>query len=167
MAQKMSDVEADGGGGQPSSGMIGADLVAKSPPDGYTVLVSSTQEIAINQHVFSKMAYNPEKDFAPITLASITPLILVVHPSLPVKSVQELIALASASGAAYLCSPGTGSVQHLSGELLRTNEKIDMVMSVQGAGQLIPDLIGGHVLMFFAGMPPVMPHARASCARLQ
>ena len=150
-----------------ASGMIGADLVAKSAPDGYTVLVSSTQEIAINQHVFGKMTYNSEKDFAPVTLASITPLVLVVHPSLPVTSVKELIGLARARPAQLtFASPGIGSVQHLSGELLKTIGKIDMVhVPYKGAGQLMPDLIGGQVLMFFAGMPPAMPHVRAGKLR--
>src|SRR4051812_34006904 len=170
MAQKMSvgwkqRVMVDNRPG--ASGMIGADLVAKSAPDGYTVLVSSTQEIAINQYVFGKMTYNPEKDFASVTLASITPLILVVHPSLPVRSVKELIGLARARpGQLTFASPGAGSVQHLSGELLKTIGRIDIVhVPYKGAGQLMPDLIGGQVLMFFAGMPPVMPHVRTGKLR--
>ena len=170
MAQKMSEawkrpVAVDNRPG--ASGMIGADVVAKSPPDGYTVLVSSTQEIAINQHVFKKMSYDPAKDFAPVTLATSTPLVLVIHPSLPVKSVQELITLARARPAQLtFASPGTGSVQHLSGELLKTNQKIDMIhVPYKGVGQLIPDLIGGQVSMFFAGMPPVMPHVRTGKLR--
>jgi tripartite-type tricarboxylate transporter receptor subunit TctC len=94
-------------------------------------------------------------------------LILVVHPSLPVRSVKELIGLARARpGQLTFASPGAGSVQHLSGELLKTIGKIDIVhVPYKGAGQLMPDLIGGQVLMFFAGMPPVMPHVRTGKLR--
>jgi tripartite-type tricarboxylate transporter receptor subunit TctC len=170
IAQKMSEawkqtVMVDNRAG--ASGMIGADLVAKSAPDGYTLLLGATQEIAINQHVFSKMAYNPEKDFAPVTLASITPLILVVHPSLPVKSVTSLIALARTRPAQLtFASSGTGNAQHLAGELLKTIEKIDMVhVPYKGAGPAMSDLLGGQVLLFFAGMPPAMPQVRAGKLR--
>ncbi|HTP96490.1 MAG TPA: tripartite tricarboxylate transporter substrate binding protein, partial [Burkholderiales bacterium] len=170
MAQKMTDawkqtviVENRPG----ASGMIGADLVAKSQPDGYTVLVSSTQEMAINQHVFSRMAYNPDKDFAPVTLASVTPLILVLHPSIPARSVKELVALArTRPGQLTFASAGTGSVQHLAGELLKTTARIDMVhVPYKGAGPVMIDLVGGQVSMFFSGMPPAMPHVRAGKLR--
>lgn len=77
-----------------ASGMIGADVVAKAAPDGYTVLMSSISEVTINQNVYSKMSYNPERDLSPVTLAATTPLLLVVHPSLPAKSVREWTALA-------------------------------------------------------------------------
>ncbi|MBI2296608.1 MAG: tripartite tricarboxylate transporter substrate binding protein [Betaproteobacteria bacterium] len=149
-----------------AGGVIGADIVAKASPDGYTLLLSSPAEVAILPHL-QKMPYNVEKDFAPVSLASMTPLILVVHPSLPVKSVKELIAFARARpGQLTYASAGTGGVQHLAGELLKITFKLDMVhVPYKGAGPVMPDLIGGHVPMFFSGMPPSMPHVRAGKLR--
>lgn len=149
-----------------AGGVIGADIVAKAPPDGYTLLLSSPAEIAILPHL-QKLPYNVEKDFAPVSLASMTPLILVVHPSLPVKSVKVLIAFIKARpGQLTYASAGTGGVQHLAGELLKITFKLDMVhVPYKGAGPVMPDLIGGHVPMFFSGMPPSMPHVRAGKLR--
>jgi tripartite-type tricarboxylate transporter receptor subunit TctC len=149
-----------------AGGVIGADIVAKAPHDGYTLLLSSPAEVAILPHL-QKMPYNVGKDFAPVSLASMTPLILVVHPSLPVKSVEELIAFARARpGKLTYASAGTGGVQHLAGELLKITYKLDMVhVPYKGAGPVMPDLIGGHVAMFFSGMPPSMPHVRAGKLR--
>jgi len=149
-----------------AGGVIGADIVAKAPPDGYALLLSSPAEVAILPHL-QKMPYKVEKDFAPVSLASTTPLILVVHPSLPVKSVKELIAFAKARpGQLTYASAGTGGVQHLAGELLKITFKLDMVhVPYKGAGPVMPDLVGGHVPMFFSGMPPSMPHVRAGKLR--
>lgn len=149
-----------------AGGVIGADIVAKAPPDGYTVLLSSPAEIAILPHL-QRMPYNPLKDFAPVSLATMTPLILVVHPSLPVKTVKELIAFIKARpGQLTYASAGTGGVQHLAAELLKITYKLDMIhVPYKGAGPVMPDLVGGHVPMFFSGMPPSMPHVRAGKLR--
>lgn len=149
-----------------AGGIIGADLVAKAAADGYMVLLASPAEIAVLPHL-QKMPYNVEKDFAPVSLAVITPLILVVNPALPAKTVKEFIGLAKARpGQVTYASAGTGGVQHLAGELLKISMKIDMVhIPYKGAGPAMPDLIGGHVMSFFSGMPPAMPHVRAGKLR--
>jgi len=149
-----------------AGGVIGADIVAKAAPDGYTVLIAVPAEIAILPHL-QKMPYNVARDLAPVSLAVVTPLILVVHPSLPVRSVKELIAFARARpGQLTYASAGTGGVQHLSGELLKIAMKLDMAhVPYKGAGPVMPDLIGGHVPMFFSGMPPAMPHVKAGKLR--
>ncbi len=145
-----------------AGGTIGADIVAKAAADGYTVLLASPAEIAVLPHL-QKLPYNVERDFAPVSLAVQTPLILVVHPTLPVKNVKELIALIKARpGQMTYASAGTGGVQHLAGELLKINYKLDMThVPYKGAGAVMPDLIGGHVPMFFSGMPPAVPHVHA------
>ena len=150
-----------------ASGMIGADLVAKAPPDGYTLLMASTAEIAINPSLYPKMAYDPAKDLAPVTLAGITPLILVVNPTSPAKSVQDLVAQAkSKPGSVAFASAGTGSVQHLSGELLKTTTKVAMThIPYKGAAPALVDVLGGQVTMFFSGMPPAMPHVKSGKLR--
>jgi tripartite-type tricarboxylate transporter receptor subunit TctC len=149
-----------------AGGVIGADVVAKAPPDGYTVLVGVPAEMAILPQL-QKVPYNVARDFAPVSLAAVTPLILVVHPSLPVKTVKELVAFVRARpGQVSYASAGTGGVQHLAAELLKITTKIDMVhVPYKGAGPVMPDLIGGHIPMFFSGMPPAMPHVKAGKLR--
>ena len=150
-----------------AGGNIGAEVVANSPPDGYTLLVCSPAEIAINVNLYRKIPFDPVRDFAPVTLAASAPLILVVHPSLPVQSVKELIALAKARpGQIVYASSGTGGPQHLSGELLKMMAGIDMVhVPYKGGAPATTDLLGGHVQVFFAGLPPALPHIRAGKIR--
>jgi len=150
-----------------ASGMIGAETVAKAPPDGYTVLFSTAAEITINQHLYPKMPYDPTKDLAPVSYASHAALLLSTHPSLPARSLKELIALArSQPGALTYASAGTGSLHHLSGELLKTGAKIDIVhVPYKGAGPAVIDMITGQVSMGFSALPSSLPHARAGKLR--
>jgi len=169
LGAKMSDalkqtivVENRTGGG----GIIGADIVAKAPADGYTVLLATPAETAILPHM-QKLPYNPLKDFAPVSLATASPLILVVHPSLPVKSVKELIALIKARpGQMGYGSAGNGGVHHLAAEQLKVAFKLDLVhVPYKGVGAVIPDLIGGHIPMTFSSMPPSMPYVKTGRLR--
>ncbi len=139
-------------------GVIGADIVAKAPADGYTVLLATPAETAILPHL-QKLPYDPLKDLAPVSLATASALILVVHPSLPVKSVKDLVALMKARpGQLSYGSAGTGGVHHLAAELLKVTFKLDMVhVPYKGVGAVIPDLLGGHIQMTFSSMPPSMP----------
>jgi tripartite-type tricarboxylate transporter receptor subunit TctC len=150
-----------------ASGMIGADTVAKAAPDGYTLLLGSTAEIAINQSLYPKMAYDPAKDLAPITLTATTPLILVVNPATSARSVKDLVTEAKQHpGSISFASAGNGSVQHLSGELLKVLTSTDMVhVPYKGAAPALRDLLAGQVTMFFSGMPPAMPHVKSGKLR--
>ena len=150
-----------------ASGMIGADLVAKAPPDGYTLLMASTAEIAINPSLYSKMSYDPQRDLAPITLAGVTPLILVVNPASPLHSVADIVKEAKAHpGTISFASAGNGSVQHLSGELVKVLTSTDMVhVPYKGAAPALTDVLSGQVTMFFSGMPPAMPHVKSGKLR--
>lgn len=149
-----------------AGGVIGAELVSKAPPDGYTVLLATPAEIAILPHM-QKMPYDALRDFAPVSLATASPLILVVHPSLPVRSVKELIAFIKVRpGQLSYGSAGTGGVHHLAAEQLKTAYKLDMVhVPYKGVGPVIPDLIGGHIPMTFSSMPPSMPYVRSGKLR--
>jgi tripartite-type tricarboxylate transporter receptor subunit TctC len=113
------------------------------------------------------MPFDVEKDLAPVSLAAVTPLILVVHPSLPVTTVKELIAHAKARpGQVSFASNGNGSIQHLAGEMLKITMSIDMVhVPYKGSGQVMSDIVGGQVPVFFSGMPPAMPYVQSGKLR--
>lgn len=140
-------VENKGGGG----GTIGADFVAKSDPDGHTLLVGFNGPLAINVSLFSKLPYDPVKDLSPITLAVSVPQFLVIHPSVPVKNATELVALAKASpGKMSYGSVSVGSASHLTMEMLKSAAKVDIVhVPYKGAPQAVTDLIGGQVQASF------------------
>jgi tripartite-type tricarboxylate transporter receptor subunit TctC len=150
-----------------ASGMIGAEMVAKAPPDGYTLMVSASAEVALDAALYPKMPYDPVRDFAPITLATMTPMALVVHPSVPVTSLKEYIAYARAKpGSMIFGSVGTGSVHHFAGEWLKMLAKVDIVHApYKGSGPLMVDLLGGHVPSGFATLLPAMQHLKTGKLR--
>jgi tripartite-type tricarboxylate transporter receptor subunit TctC len=160
VAQKLSEdlgqqfyVENVPGGG----GNTGTAQAAKSAADGYTILVVSTGFI-INPSLYAKIPYDPFKDFAPVTLIAASPNVLTVSPSVPAKSVKELIALIKANPGTYsFAQPGTGSTPHLSGELFKLSFGLDLVMvPFTGAGPAITSTIGGHTPITFTALPPAL-----------
>jgi len=146
-----------------AGGNIGAEIVAKAPPDGYTLVTGSIGTHAVNVSLFSKLGYNPIRDFAPVSLIMEAEGLLVLHPSVPVKSVKELIALAKARPAQLsYASAGNGTAAHLSGELFKSMAKVDMVhVPYKGNVPAITDLIAGQTSLLFATMPTVLPQVQA------
>jgi tripartite-type tricarboxylate transporter receptor subunit TctC len=150
-----------------AGGNIGAELVAKSPPDGYTILMGAVSTHAINPTLYTRVAYDPIKDFAPITLITSVPNVLVVHPSVPAKTVSELIAVAKAKpGQLNFASGSTGSAGHLAGELFKTMAGVDMVhVPYKGAAPAVVDLIAGHVSLMFDNMSSALPTIKSGRVR--
>jgi hypothetical protein len=146
---------------------IGNEAVAKSAPDGYTLLATAST-LTINPALYANLTYDAVKSFAPVTLIAWTPLVLVVHPSLPVKSVPELAALAKAKpGQIYYGSAGSGSVLHLAGEMFNTMASVKLVhVPYKGVTNAFSDLLGGQISLMFPGAPialrslGVVRHAR-------
>jgi len=156
-------IDNRGGGG----GNIGSDMVAKAPPDGYTLLLGTVGNLAINPGLYKKMPYDPLKDLAPIGYFGSAPNMLVVHPSLPSRSVRELIAFArSRPGQLNYASGGTGGSIHLGAELFKSLAKVDMVhVPYKGSAPALVDLLGGQTQLMFATMPPVLPHVKSGRLR--
>ena len=150
-----------------AGGNIAAELVAKSAGDGYTLLLGNNSILATNAALYAKLNFDPVRDFAPVVLVASQPNILVVHPSLPVKSVKELIALAKAKpGQLNYASSGSGAAAHLSGELFKAMAHVDLVhIPYKGAAPALNDVLAGQDQLMFATSLSVMPHIQSGRAR--
>jgi tripartite-type tricarboxylate transporter receptor subunit TctC len=149
-----------------AGGEIGSDIVAKAPPDGYTVLMVSASHV-INPSMVKKLPYDTLKAFAAVSMVSDVPTVLVAHPSVQAKTLKELIALAKANpDKMNMGTSGIGTVGHLSGELLKSMAQIKVeIIHYKGAGPALIDLLGGHVQLQFVSMPAAMPHIRSGKLR--
>jgi len=150
-----------------AAGTIAADLVAKSAADGYTLLAGHANSNAIAPNVMTKVPFDALNDFTPITYIGYTPNVLVIHPSIPAKSVEELVALAkSKPGVLTYASSGVGSTQHLAGALFNQISGTQMThIPYKGSGQAVVDLVAGQVNVNFDTLPPVLEHIRAGKLR--
>ena len=151
-----------------ASGAIAAQSVARAAPDGHTLLVGQTAEIAINQHLMKGLAYDPGKDLQPIALAAVVPLGLVVPGKAPYATLPELVKAARASkqGLSF-ASAGIGTPGHFAGELLKAKSQTIMAhVPYKGAGPALNDLIGGHVDLYFPGLPAAMANVKAGQLKL-
>ena len=150
-----------------SNGVIGAEAVARAPGDGYTIMFHSITSHVTNPAVYKKLAYDTINDFTPITQVAWVPLVIVVHPSFPAKTVRELIAIAKARpGEVNYASFGQGSMSHLAGELLKTMAKIDIVhIPYKGGGPALIDALAGHVPVYFSSIAPSLPNIKAGRLR--
>jgi tripartite-type tricarboxylate transporter receptor subunit TctC len=150
-----------------AGGTVSATVLAQSNPDGYTLGLGSNGEMAIAPNLRSKLPYNPLRDIATVSRIGASQLVLIVHPSVPAKSVKELIALAKAKpGVINFASSGTGSTAHLCSELFKSMAAIDIVhVPYKGAGPAMTDLMGGQVQMLITGYSAAVPHVKAGKLR--
>jgi tripartite-type tricarboxylate transporter receptor subunit TctC len=141
-----------------ANGIVGLQALMQSPPDGYTIAVGAAGPLAVNPSLYDKLPYDPVKDFSPITNMVNYPLLLVTHPSVPAKNIQELIALAKAKpGQLYFASPGSGNSGHLAGELFNSMARVNTVhVPYKGQGPALSDLISGQVQMLYSSIPSVV-----------
>jgi tripartite-type tricarboxylate transporter receptor subunit TctC len=170
LAQKLGErtgqtflIENRGGAG----GNIGADAVATSEPDGYTLLLTAPPPLTINAALYKSLPYDPAKAFAPISLVASVPIVLAVNPSVEANNVGELIALAKAKpGTLNFGSSGNGSTNHLAGELLKSMTGINIVhLPYRGAAPAMNDLIAGHIPMMFDNIPAVLPQVQGKAIK--
>jgi tripartite-type tricarboxylate transporter receptor subunit TctC len=152
---------------QPGAGSNTATgMVATSPPDGYTLLVVSTGFV-VNPSLFAKVPYDPVKDFAPISIVAVSPNVVSVHPSVPAKTMQELIEVIKANPGKYsFAAPGVGSTPHLSGEIFRLSNDLDLpTVQFTGAAPAIQSTVGGHTPVAFSAVPPAAPQIQQGLLR--
>lgn len=149
------------------AGSLGANVVVKSPPDGYTLFVGNVGPIAVNNQIYTAVTYDPVKDFSPITLAVTAPQIVVVHPSVPAKSMKEFNSLVKAhKGKLNYGSSGPGSISHLSAELYKQMTKSDMLhVPFKASAFITTALLAGEIDVVFSDMAVVLPHVQANRLR--
>ena len=142
-----------------AGGSIGADAVAKSAPDGYTLLMGHIGTLAVNPSLYAKLPYNPMTDFSPLALVGLVPNVMVVNPKLPVKNVAEFVALAKAKpGSLNYATGGVGSAAHLAMEYFKLATGTDIVhVPYKGTAPALTDLIAGQVSVTMTGLPPLLP----------
>jgi tripartite-type tricarboxylate transporter receptor subunit TctC len=146
-----------------AGGNIGTELVARSPADGYTLLASPGSTLTSNPAVYAKVPFDTVRDFAPVTIIAEVPNVLIVHPSLPVKTVKELIALAKTRpGQLAYASTGAGQSTHLSAELFKQMARVDMIhVPYKGSAPALTDMVAGQVTVMFDNMPSCLPFVKA------
>ncbi|WP_408596689.1 Bug family tripartite tricarboxylate transporter substrate binding protein [Limnohabitans sp.] len=166
IAQKLSDrfgqqVVVDNKAG--ANGIVGLQALMQSPADGYTLAVAAAGPMAVNPSLYDKLPYDPTKDFSPITNLVNYPLLLVVHPSVPVKTTLDLVNLAKAKPQQlFFASPGSGNSGHLAGELFNTMAHVQTVhVPYKGQGPALADLLTGQVQMLYSSIPSVLPQVRS------
>lgn len=163
LGQQLVADNRPGGGG-----VIGADIAAHSTPDGYTLFISSPGALTILPHLRKSVPYDTLRDFIPISLISIGPFVLMVHPSVPAKNIKELVALAKAQpGKLNYASAGNGVANHLAGELFKHMTGTNIVhVPYKGAPQAVTDVVGGHIQMMFNSIAPIVGHIKAGRVRV-
>jgi len=150
-----------------AAGVLGADAAAKAAPDGYTVLIGQASNLAINQHLMKKLPYDPVRDFAPITLIASSPNLLVVHPSLPVRSIKDLVTLAKTKpGAINYASSGNGSPGHLAAEYFKKLAQVNIVhIPYKGATPALIDVVAGQASLYFTSPVAAQPYVQSGRLR--
>ncbi len=150
-----------------AGGNVGSDLVAKSPADGYTLVMGVTGSHAINTSLYSKMSYDPVADFVAISQVAVVPNVLVVYPSVPAKNLAELVALAKKEpGKLNYASLGNGTAAHLGMEMLKSDAGVDIThVPYKGSAPAVSDLLAGQVQMMVDGLPSALPHIKAGKLR--
>jgi tripartite-type tricarboxylate transporter receptor subunit TctC len=150
-----------------ANGNIGTEMAVKAPADGYTIVMAFDGTIAINPSIYPKMSYSPQKDLAAIVSVAQVPLLMVVHPDVPAKSLAEFVAYAKANpGRINYSSAGPGSTGHLTGELLKGRAGINMIhIAYKGGGQAVQDLLGGQIQMLLTGLATAEGHLKSNKIR--
>ena len=147
-----------------AGGNIGMELAAKAAPDGYTLALTG-MHFVVNPSLYAAAGYDPIRDFAPVTLAAVSPVIIAAHPSFPPRDVRELAQYAKSNAVAY-ASPGTGTAGHLAGELFAISAGVKLEqIPYKGAAPAMNDLLGNHVKLSFTALPPAAPHVRSGRLR--